>query len=423
MLVAAAAFACTAAGLAADELPNPFLEMAEVEQNANRRDANALARLVKQARRLQLYGHARKYARELLQLMPDDEPMRSLLYQKKFMNRSTDETVWLDWFDAAMWQSQGLVRDDRLGYVLPADREAAQKGLIRIKERGLLPIGTWDGEHSEWARARELDCRFFHIRFTVPWIAAWYVADDLDRLTLAYLDYFEIDRLPRKRFLVHLYRTEKDADAAGADGKLLRTYGAYYSPQQKILHVPFDSVGDLTAARHEAAHALNREFVAANPPQWFDEGVGVMCQFAQPTEDGWFEFGRFPRHGFGLTFLEEVKRGARERMADVHRAGYVTMNSHYYSKFRSLIDFFMTAEAEKYRLTFINAMFRHQGDVEHLLTLPDIDAQWTDYVQTLKVDPHWSWRPYPAARTRLVEHVLEAGTSAAAFPVADPQLN
>ena len=203
----------------------------------------------------------------------------------------------------------------------------------------------------------------------------------------------------------------------------MKTYGAYYSPPQQILHVYFDRLGCLTAVRHEMAHALNREYVDPNPPQWFDEGVGVMCQFAQPTEDGSFEFGRFPRHAFGVEFVNQVKGGTRERIAEIHTAGHVTMNSHYYSKFRSLVDFFMTAGNNRYRMTFIDAMFRHQGAIDRLLTLPNIDAEWTDYVQTLSIDTRWHWRPNPAARIKLVEKVLAAGTSAAAFPAADPQLN
>ena len=310
-----------------------------IELKTDRQDPHGLDKLIQAARRLKLPGTARQYARELLMLDPDHEIARTLLHDKKFVDQATNKTVWLDWFDAAMWQSHGLVRDQALGYIRPSDRDSARAGLLRIGDRGLVPVEQWDTEHSEWAKAHELDSRFFHVRSTIPWVAVWYVADDLDRLALAYLDYFEIERLPPKRFEVHLYKTEEDANAAGADGKLLTTYGAYYSPPQRVLHVRFDSLGGLTAVRHEMAHALNRQFVDPNPNQWFDEGVGVMCQFAQPKEDGSFEFGRFPRHGFSVTFIDEINSGSRERMAAIHSAGHVTTNSHYYSTFRAMVDF------------------------------------------------------------------------------------
>jgi hypothetical protein len=425
-ILLAGILACCAwsdARLIAAELPNPFTRLEALEQTTDRKDPHGVEKLIEMAQQLSLHGMARRYARELLLLRPDHEAARALLHDKKFLDQKTNKTVWLNWFDAAMWQTHQLVRDQTLGYYLLSDREAIGRGLIRAGNEGLLPVDEWDRRHSAWASAHEADSRFFHVRSTIPWAAVWYVADDLDRLTLAYLDLFEIERFPRRRFDVHLYRSEEDANAAGADGKLLATYGAYYSPQQGVLHVSFDRLGALTAVRHEMAHALNREFVDSNPVQWFDEGVGVMCQFARPTENGWFEFGRFPRHGFSITFINEVKDGSRERMAAIHSLGHVTTNAHYYSEFRSMIDFFMTAENKKYRMTFLNTFFRHQGDVARLVTLPAIDDEWTEYVSTLEVDPDWHWMPFPTDRAKLVEKVLKSGTSAAAFADFHPETN
>jgi len=62
----------------------------------------------------------------------------------------------------------------------------------------------------------------------------WYVADDLDHLALSYLDYFEVERRPARRFTTHLYRTATEASAAKADAALLSRYGAYFS-----LHAPY----------------------------------------------------------------------------------------------------------------------------------------------------------------------------------------
>ena len=190
ILFVAAGFACGAARLAADEFPNPLVELQEAERQQSPADARGLAELMRVARRLTLHGQARGYARKLLRLTPDNETARALLYHKKFSDRATGKAVWLDWFDAAMWQTHGMIRDERLGYVMQADRESAQAGLIRLENRGLVAVGRYDEEHAAWATAHELDCRFFHIRTTVPWVVAWYAADDLDRLALAYSGLF-----------------------------------------------------------------------------------------------------------------------------------------------------------------------------------------------------------------------------------------
>ena len=406
--------AFSGACLHAEELPNPFAEVEKIEEQTDRRDPQQLKRLMETARRLQLHGVARRCARELLAIDPNDESARKLLYHKKFVDPKTNQPVWLDWFDAGMWQAQRKVRDQTLGYCKEGDRASIAKGLVRNTAGDLISVEDWDRQHSRWQDAYEVDSRYYHLRSTIPLAAVWYVADDLDRLTQAYLDLFEIERLPPRRFTVQLYRSKEDAESAKADAELLNKYGAYYSPPQRILHVKFNSLGGLTAARHEAAHALNREFVSPNPPQWFDEGIGVMCQFARPNEDESFDFGRFPRHGFGTRFVEEVQAGARERMAVIHTTGYVTTNSHYYSKFRSMVDFYMSAEKKNYRMTFINAMFHRQGDVSRLVALPDIDVQWTNYVKSLQVDGDWQWKPFPRERAKMIERVLQAGTSAVA---------
>lgn len=376
------------------------------------------------ARRLTLHGTARRYARALVKLKPDDAMARELLHQKKFLDSATKSLVWLDWFDAAMWESYKCVRDPILGYCLEDDQASARKGMIRTRSSGLVTIEDWDRQHSEWARAHEVDSRFFHIRSTLPLAAVWYVADDLDHLALAYLDYFEVEKLPARRSTTHLYRTAAEAAAAKADAALLSRYGAYFSPQDNILHVAFDSLGGLPAVRHEAAHALNRELLAdPNPAQWFDEGVAVMCQFGRPRDDHSFEFGRFPKHGFGTRFVEMVREGSRERMADVHAVDHVTMTSEYYSKFRSMVAFFMEADGKQHRMTFINTMFRRQGDVRKLLSLPDIDTAWMRYVQTLRPEADYPYLPPPKERAADITKVLKSGTSAVLYPRAEPSTN
>lgn len=287
---------------------NPFQEIEALEAKTDFADPLALRQLIEHSRHLTLYGTARHYARELLKLKPDDAMARELLHFKKFQDAATKSVVWMDWFDAAMWETHKCTRDPILGYRRHEDRTSARDGLIRTSSRGLVAIDDWDREHSEWAHAHEVDSRYFHIRSTIPLAAVWFVADDLDHLVSSYLDYFEVERLPTQRFTTHLYRTAEEASAAKADVALLTRYGAYYSPPDKILHVSFKSLGGLTAVRHEAAHALNREFVDANPAQWFDEGVGVMCQFARPREDQSFEFGRFPKHAFGRLRTEWCPR-------------------------------------------------------------------------------------------------------------------
>lgn len=398
---------------------NPFQEIEALEAQTDLHDPVGLRQLIDSARRLTLHGTARRYARELIKLKPDDAMARELLRQKKFLDASTRSLVWFDWFDAAMWESYKCVRDPILGYCLHADRASAQNGMIRSRSSGLVAIEEWDRQHSQWASAHEVNSRFFHIRSTIPLAAVWYVADDLDHLALSYLDYFEIERLPVRRFTAHLYRTADEASAAKADTALLTRYGAYYSPQQGILHVSFNSLGGLTAVRHEAAHALNREFVGPNPAQWFDEGVGVMCQFARPQQDYSFEFGRFPKHGFGTEFVDLVQNGFRQRMADVHAVSHVTMATEYYSKFRSMVAFFMDANDKQHRMTFINTMFRRQGDVRQLVLLPDIDASWIRYVETLHPEPDFPYLPFPPKRATDITNVLKAGTSAVLYPGAE----
>jgi hypothetical protein len=409
--------------LVAQDFPNPFAEIEAIEAKVDQGDPAAWRGLMQMARHLGLHGTARRYARELLKSEPDDATARALLSHKKFRDQATGKAVWLDWFDAAMWQSYQQVRDETLGYHLASDRDSIRQGLLRTRQGTLMPVDEWDRSHAEWSKANEIDSRFYHFRSTIPLAALWFVADDLDRLTLAYLDYFEIERLPAKRFTVHLYRTADDAKAAKANADWLRDYGAYYFPQDRILHVAFDRLGGLTAVRHEAAHAMNREFVAEIPQQWFDEGVGVLCQFAKPQPDRSFEFGLFPKHGFGTRYLDELRGGSRDRMGAIHSAGYVTMNSHYYSKFRSMVDFFMNADDKLYRMTFINTFFRRKGDVAQLVGLPGIDDAWTSYAMNLNPANDWKWEPFPAERTDLIRQVLKTGTSAAAFRSRSPETN
>jgi hypothetical protein len=415
-LVGSLAISCAAEQ--AKALADPFSEIGAIEKTADHKNPSDVRHLMESARRLTLHGTARGYARELLAIAPNDEAARAFLHYKKFVDANS-EPVWLDWFDAGMWQSFGTVRDPNLGYCLVSDRKAVQDGRIRSRDLGLVSIQDLDNRHSSWSTAHEVDSRFFHIRSTIPLAAVWYVADDLDRLALAYLDLFEIERLPPKRFTVHLYGTQADAVAAQADAPLLKTYGAYYSPPQQILHVEFDSLGGLTAVRHEVAHALNREFADPNPPQWFDEGIGVLCQFAVPTEDGRFEFGQFPAdHGFGTKFIEETRSGFRQRMATIHSTAHVVTDSHYYSMFRSMVDFFMVAENRKYRMVFIDTMFRHRRDPSQLVTLPGIDDEWVRYVRALQPDDGWHWKPYPTERAELMQRVIAAGTSSVIFASA-----
>ncbi len=408
----------TLAGLghAAIGVSNRFQEIEALEAKTGIGTPAALRQLMETARRMTLHGTARRYARALIKLTPDDETARELLYHRKFFDAATKSLVWLDWFDAGMWESYKLVRDPTLGYCLADDQVPFQKGMIRTPSGNLVAIEEWDRQHSEWAHAHEVDSRFFHIRSTLPLAAVWYVADDLDHLAMAYLDYFEIERLPARRFTTHLYRTAEEAAAAKADATLLSRYGAYFSPQDSILHVAFDTLGGLPAVRHEAAHAMNRELLNdPNPPQWFDEGVAVMCQFARPQQDYSFEFGRFPKHGFGTRFVEMVREGSRERMADVHAVAHVTMTSEYYSKFRSMVAFFMEADGKQYRTAFINTMFRRQGDVRQLLSLSDIDNAWMRYVQTLRPEPDYPYLPPPEKRAADIRKVLKAGTSAVLY--------
>ena len=405
------------------EANNPFLEIEALEAATDRQDPKAVQQLIETARKLTLHGTARRYARVLIMLKPDDEMGRELLRHKKFVDGASKSLVWLDWFDASMWKDYKCVRDPMLGYCLHDDRVSARQGIIRTRAEGLVPIDEWDREHSTWAKAHEVHSRFFHIRSTIPLAAVWFVADDLDDLASSYLDYFEIDRLPSKRFTTHLYRTAEEAAAAHADTALLDTYGAYYSPQQKVLHVEFDSLGGLTAVRHEAAHALNRELSNVNPPQWFDEGIGVTCQFARPQTDRSFEFGKFPRHGFGTRFVDAVKSGTRERMADVHSVGHVTMSAPYYSKFRSMIAFFMDANEKRYRMSFINTMFRRQGDVRRLVSLPNIDAEWMRYVEQLEPEVDFPIMPFPEERAAEINKVFKVGTSAVLYSSANPSAN
>ena len=163
---------------------NPFREIEALEAKTDLGDAAGVRQLMENARRLTLYGTARRYARALVKLKPDDAMARELLHHKKFLDGTTKSLVWLDWFDAAMWESYKCVRDPNLGYCLEDDRASARKGMIRTRSGGLVTIENWDRQHSEWAHAHEVDSRFFHIRSTLPLAAVWYVADDLDHLAL-----------------------------------------------------------------------------------------------------------------------------------------------------------------------------------------------------------------------------------------------
>lgn len=408
------AVVCAAGVIRADEL-HPFRALDSAAASADLTDPADLRRLMHRARELTLHGAARKYARQLIALQPNDAEARALVWQKSFLHEPTRQLVWLDWFEAEMWQNHRRTRDVNLGYVLHTDRELAARGKLRLRDGEVVSVAYWDEQHAEWQQAYEVYSRFYRLRASLPLAAVWFVADDLDRLTFAYLDYFEIERLPSERFTTHLYRTADESAAAGADATMLKKYGAYYDPRTKILHVSFTSLGGLTAVRHEAAHALNREFVNPNPPQWFDEGVGVLCQFALPQANGDFVFGRFPRHGFGVKFVETVNAGGRERALAVHQAPHVVTNAEYYSKFRALVAFLMDDDDRARRFAFLKTMFRRQGEIELLLQAGDFDAVWMRYVQALRHEPDFPYLPLPHERADQMQRVLKAGTSSVLF--------
>lgn len=106
-------------------------------------------------------------------------------------------------------------------------------------------------------------------------------------------------------------------------------------------------------------------------------------------------------------------------MAEVHSVPHVTMSAEHYSKFRSMVAFFMDANNKQHRMTFINTMFRRRGDVRQLVLLTDIDVEWIKYVETLQPEPEYIYLPFPRDRTTDITKVLKAGTSAVLYSRAE----
>lgn len=366
---------------------NPLADFERLASHSDLTDTKDVWMLVHAAYERTLYGTSRKLARRVLQLEPDYTKARH--YLGYALVRQGNSSHWLDSFEVRM-HGAGKFRDPKYGWILEADRGHLADEMLRATDGTLRSVSDLDLAHGIWLQRRTVQSRFFDVIGCIPLEAMWYVADDLDALTIAYCDFFELPRLPMKRFAVHLYRAAEDAEAAGADGALLKRYGAYF--KDETLHVMFKSIGGLTAVRHEAAHALNRVYIK-RLPQWIDEGIGVYCQFLHVGADQTFEFGRFPQHGFGLQFVEEVQQGREEDLRTIAATALVTTNSHYYSKFRAMVDFFMSGEEQKHRLQFINAVFRNHGKVEDLLATSGINEAWLAYVKTLKPSREWCYIP------------------------------
>lgn len=79
--------------LNAAELPNPFAELEKIEEQTNRRDPRELKHLMETARQLRLYGMARRYARELIAVSPNDELARNR--QWRLLNWSAETSYQL----------------------------------------------------------------------------------------------------------------------------------------------------------------------------------------------------------------------------------------------------------------------------------------------------------------------------------------
>jgi hypothetical protein len=378
------------AGSPSPKSENPYIEMEVLEKENSRQDAETLWRLVHKAYALDLFGTSRLHARRLLKLDPNHVKARDYLGQQRVEGQFG--RTWATAWEATLLRA-GMVRHEDWGWVARVDYDEAGRGRIRDSEGRLVSAMDEDHREGGWESRLKVESERFTVESTLPLDVLWYVADELERLTLIHADLFELPRVPQKRFRVALYRTSSDGKQAGADGDMLQRYGAYYF--QETLHVMFRSLGGITAVRHEAAHALNRA-ATSHIPQWFDEGIGVFFQFASDSEDGQMRFGTIPKHAFGTRFLERVKRGERTPLADAVSEPHVTMDSEHYSKFRAVVDFFMNGNRKQYRKRFIGVVFREQGKLADLLGSPGIEADWQAFVDGLRTDEKWVYiRPSP----------------------------
>lgn len=365
---------------------NPFQEIDQLAETLDLSSRADLWRLVHESYRRGLHGTSRRFARETLRIAPDFAPAWEYLgYQKGLPGSGV---TWMT-KDEVNRRRRGLVRHLAFGWVRAQDLEAANRRLLRDETGNLVPAQELDAKHNTWATRRTIETQHFAITSSVPLEVMWYVADDLDKLVIAYADFFEIARLSEHRFTANLYYNSEDAKAAGAREDLLVKYGAYYF--KDTLHVMFRSLGGMTAVRHEAAHALNRVYIR-NLPQWLDEGIGVMCQFIHVDAESGHTFGRLPpRHRFGLQFLEEVRNGGTASLAEIHRAGYVKTDSHYYSQFRSIVDFCMNGNEKQYRSRFLKAVFDNEGTLDEIFSLPGIDQEWLSFIRQQESDQTWQY--------------------------------
>lgn len=366
---------------------NPYAEVDGLAAAADLNNPKQLYQLVHESYRRGLYGTSRQWARKVLVSAPEHSKAREYLGFRQTPSSGAGQFVWKETFDWKM-ESTGLAWHSKLGWVRNEDFNAADQGMVR-DDNQLVSVKEADGRHQTWETARIVESRYFRIRSTAPLEVMWFIAQDLDRLVSAYRDYFEIAAEPTTKPIVHLYRTSEDAEVANARKDWLERYGAYY--QASVLHVQFQTLGALTAVRHEAGHALNRAFMSETP-QWVDEGLGVFCQFAQPDADGSFRFGSLPpKHAFGKRYLERVQAGHKETLREAISEPHVVMDSDHYSKFRALVDFFMNSADRKYRKLFIDTVFRKQGRIRDLAELPNIDEEWWLYMKSLEPDPNWKY--------------------------------
>jgi hypothetical protein len=380
---------------------NPFRDLEQIAEQSDLKNPQQLWALVHAAYDRTLYGTSRRFARSILEI--DQQNTKARKYLGYTLNGHGRDARWVDSFELSM-RIAGKFRHPKYGWLANSDRAAAEKGLLQTSDGSLKTADEFDRQHREWTQRRTARGRYFDVCGTAPLEVLWFVADDLDAIVAAYCDLFELPQMPQTRFMANLYATETDADAAGADSALLKTYGAYFHTGK--LHVMFRSAGSITAVRHEAAHALNQVYIR-RLPQWLNEGIGVYFQFGHASDHQHFEFGRFPKHAFGTRFVQEVKEGRVEDLQTAAGAGIVTTNPHFYSKYRAMVDFLLRADEQKYRFRFINAVFRSQGNVEDLLATPGISDTWIAYVKSLKPDPDWTSLPDPG-RANEIDHRINA---------------
>jgi hypothetical protein len=379
---------------------NPFSELEREAVRLDPTNPDDQWRLVQTAYDLKLHGSARRLARDLLKLDPQHKPARQYLGDRPL--EENGRMAWLNPFEWEMRQ-RGLVRHARYGWVKQGDSTFADYGLLRNERGQLLPTGDLDAAHGSWQSRRPIRSRFFEIHSALPMDVQWFVADDLDRLVVAYAEFFELPHLPKRRFTVHLYRTLEDAQQAQAKVDLLRRYAAYY--HKDTLHAIFDSMNDLCSLRHEAGHALNRHYMT-KVPQWLDEGIGMLCDFLHVDAQSELEFGRLPHFRCGLKFLEEVQQGRKETLRAIAAAPHATTDSHYYSKFRAMVEFLLFAQEKRYRMPLLNAAFRNQGKLDDLWRIPGIEQEWQAYVRNLRPSPEWNYIVEPD-RTEAIRLRLE----------------